>query len=353
MAKTSYSVNTREAYVHLRTILAANLVAFLQSSPGMGKSSLAKKLCKEYNLVPIDLRLTGADRTDFNGLPDISGDIAIYKQFEDSFPTVDSVQKEGTNGWLVILDEFPSAPRDVMAASYKLILDRMIGNKKLHENVFILLAGNLASDKAIVNPIGSALQSRVIHIFLKSDYSVWLEDVAYVTQYDPRIIAFINMYPDKLNNFNPEHKEATFACERTWEFVNDLLFALRDDNNKITPVTTAHTPLFAGAIGEGIALEFVQFCGIFEQRIDIKQILQNPANAPIPSTVALKWSTITSLVSHAIDENLDALTTYANRFDMALRMVFYRSLLISKPSVRNHPKFQEAMVQLAQVKNSV
>ena len=44
----------------------ARLVPFLQSSPGMGKSSLVKEIAKEWNLELVDLRLSTMEPTDLN-----------------------------------------------------------------------------------------------------------------------------------------------------------------------------------------------------------------------------------------------------------------------------------------------
>lgn len=47
-------------------VIKANLVAMITSSPGLGKSSLASKIAKQFNLFLIDIRLSQCDPTDLN-----------------------------------------------------------------------------------------------------------------------------------------------------------------------------------------------------------------------------------------------------------------------------------------------
>ena len=99
-------------------------------------------------------------------------------------------------------------------ASYKIMLDHMVGMNKLHECVFKGAAGNLQSDRAIVNPLSTAMQSRVIHLKMEARFDDWLRDVALPQNYDSRIIAFLSMYPSKLMDFRPDHEDETFSCPR-------------------------------------------------------------------------------------------------------------------------------------------
>lgn len=75
----------------------------------------------------------------------------------------------------------------------------MVGNHKLHDNVLIAAAGNLATDNAIVNPISTASQSRMVHLKMNfPSYDDWVQAVAIPNKYDSRIIAYLSQYPHKL-----------------------------------------------------------------------------------------------------------------------------------------------------------
>lgn len=56
----------KDAPEMLLDVMTAGHVPYLRSSPGIGKSSIAKQIAKEHNLFFIDLRLAGCDPTDLN-----------------------------------------------------------------------------------------------------------------------------------------------------------------------------------------------------------------------------------------------------------------------------------------------
>lgn len=62
-------VNTcspRETSNFIKICMDSDLVPFIQSSPGIGKSSIVRQIAKEGNLVLIDHRLSTSDPTDLN-----------------------------------------------------------------------------------------------------------------------------------------------------------------------------------------------------------------------------------------------------------------------------------------------
>src|SRR6185437_5875943 len=158
-------------------------------------------VAREYGLQLIDHRLSTSAPEDLSCLPRFREDgIATFAPF-DTFPTDDMPIPEGKQGWLLFLDEFNSASKMVQAAAYKLVLDRMVGQRKLHPNVVIVAAGNLSTDRAIVNPISTAMQSLLIHLTMELDFNEFIEDVALPQQWDGRIIAYLNYKKSALHDF--------------------------------------------------------------------------------------------------------------------------------------------------------
>lgn len=61
-----YTCTPRQLKLMLADILMAGLVPFIQSDPGIGKSSIVKQLAKEYGLKVIDHRLSTSAPEDLN-----------------------------------------------------------------------------------------------------------------------------------------------------------------------------------------------------------------------------------------------------------------------------------------------
>ena len=340
-----FRCSPRQTRQFVTECLRAGLVPFVQSSPGMGKSSIMKSVAEEYELEVIDHRLSTSAPEDLSGLPRFNErGYAEFAPFADLFPIEGTPLPAHKQGWMLFLDEFNQATKSVQSASYKLILDRMTGQKKLHEKVVITAAGNLATDRAIVNVLGTAMQSRVVHIEMEINFNEWLEDVALKQNYDRRIIGFLAQFPSKLMTFDPNHTDKTFCCPRTWEFMNRLL--------AVTDVTDDRVALYGGTISPGIAAEFVQFTKIYGSLINIREVITNPATAPLPEGAPMKWATVSMLMEKVDAKNFNALAEYLSRFDLTFRVLFFRSVLVRNPEFRNLDAFRQNMLTLSRYLHS-
>lgn len=334
-----YASNARKIAEFIHIALHANLVPFIKSSPGVGKSSIVAKVAEECNCKLIDHRLSTSMPEDLTGLPHFnSKGEAVFAPFSELFPLDDCELPPGKDGWIVFLDEINHASREVRAAAYKLILDRMVGQRKLHPNVRIVAAGNLTTDKAFATTESTAMQSRLVTLNMAVDFEVWLYDVAIPQKYDKRIIAFLSQFPSLLMDFNPSHKEETFCAPRTWEFVNRVV-QVADVNNGILP-------MLAGTITSGVAVQFIQFCQVYHSLVTVQQILASPESLPVPGDLNTRWAVISIMMEAVTANNLDALSIYADRFDMSMRILFYRYLMKTNGNLRRHPAFIRALIHL-------
>jgi hypothetical protein len=344
MLDNIYKCTPREARVFISDCLEAGLVPMLHGSPGIGKSAIMKLVAEDYNLAMIDHRLSTSAPEDLTGLPgfDANG-YARFSPFADLFPIEGTPLDENKSGWMIFFDEMNSANKSVQAASYKVILDKMVGQHRLHSNVVLTAAGNLSTDRAIVNPLSTAMQSRLVHLILECDFQEWLTDVALAQNYDSRILAYLSYKPSSLMDFRPDHNENTFCCPRTWEFMNRLI--------KGKAVTEEKTKLYGGTITSGVAVDFVQFTKVYEHLPNINVIVGNPTGVAIPGDSATKYATISHLLEKVSEDIFDPVATYVNRFGAEFRVLFFRGLMVKRPAWRKHPAFQKAMLELSRYLN--
>lgn len=340
--KLNPTCSPKETRLFIEECFNANLVPFIQSSPGCGKSSIIKQIAKDYSLKLIDIRLSTCAPEDLQGLPRFINNRAQFCPF-DIFPLEGDPIPQGYEGFLIFLDEFNSAPRSVQAAAYRLILDREVGQYKLHPQCWLVAAGNLSTDKAITNNLSTAMQSRLVHIEMSVSLEDWMTDVALKENYDERIIAFINMYPHKLMDFDPERDEQTFACPRTWSFVNALIKGKKD--------ITYLTPLLKGTISQGIAIEFTSFVNVYKSLVSLEDILKDPFNTEVPEDLASKWALITSLSQKANKANLEKISIYLDKFMNSFQVLFYRMLLAKDSSFITHPIFTKIATKISKYLN--
>lgn len=322
----------------------AKRTANLVSSPGVGKSAIVREIAGEWKLKMIDIRLTEYDPTELNGYPFIlnpndspelvkAGHVPM-----NTFPTLNDPVPDGYRGWAILLDEFPSATLSVQAAAYKITLDRMVGQHPLHKNCVIITAGNKATDKAIVNRMSTAQQSRMSTLMIKTDLDSFLDwaNRENATEYGPidfRIRSFLRWKPELLHDFNPNHADLTFPCPRTWHITSDLALA-----NKWEHIEYKKLPLLAGTVGHGAARQFHAFCEIYKDLPTIREIIAEPLTCRLPDEISVHHAAA-GLVGHHINKtNAKPLFQFLSRIPADLQTVTLRNAIKRNDELRAIPE---------------
>lgn len=314
-----------EARELIERCIRARLVPNLVGSPGLGKSALIHQIAETYNLLVIDLRLSQCDPVDLMGFPHIYQDrnkagyvpMTTFPIEGDELP-INPKTGQPYSGWLLFLDEANGAEPAVQKAAYKLILDRMVGEFKLHKNVAIVCAGNLETDGALVEEQSTAMQSRMVHMTLELDVPAWLE-WARENGIDYRITSYIQWRPEELQRFDPSHEDVTFACPRTWEFASRLI-------SGIEQLIILDKTLLSGTISEGVAREFYGFTKIFEDLPTLESIVKSPNSVPVPTEPSVCWALTGSLGQHATEKNIEPIMQFISRIPKEFQVVALREI---------------------------
>ena len=313
--------------------LQTGLVPFIHGSPGLGKSALLREVAKQFNLLYIDVRLSQCDPTDLNGLPMFNAvtNKAEYRPM-NIFPLKEDKLPDGYTGWLISFDEMNTAPKAIQAASYKILLDREVGQNKLHSNVAMVAAGNLSTDGAIVTRQSTALSSRMIHFNMVVDINTWI-NWALKNEIDHKIISYIKFKPEMLHKFDTNHNDHTFPCPRTWEFLSTLI---RGSNT----LSYTKLPLLVGAIGEGAGREFFGYCEIFLELPTRKEILANPHNTPIPEEPSTLYALTGYISSDMTDKNVESYMYYIDRLPAEFKTITLQLALKRDINLLQHDSLQ-------------
>lgn len=355
-AQSLMTVTPRKAAELIEDAMTSGCVPFVRSSPGLGKSSIMKGIANKYRLFLEDIRLSTCAPEDLSGLPEFYTDADGHRRSRfvpfDMFPLEHSVLPANFDGWMIFLDEMNHAPKETQASSYKLILDNMVGREKLNQRTMLTAAGNLDTDRAITNPISTALQSRVVHLEMVYSHKELRDDVMIPNNWDTRIVTFLEQFPSKGMDFRPDHNDKTFACPRTWEFLHNMIkgkeFKTVDNNFQMND----KLPLYAGTIGVGIATEFVNYCRVWGQVPPYQTILADPLGVSVPNDPNISWATVGIMVDHVEEDNFVHFATYADRMAMNFRVLFYRMANMRNSWVRSHPEFANKMAELARYLNN-
>lgn len=348
--KNYWSVNLMEAEPLIIDVLKAGWVPNLISSPGLGKSALIAQIAERLNLCLIDIRLSQMAPEDLNGFPavidveiEVNGKKQTIKNGKkqtikkatyipmDVFPIpgqnmpINPKTGKQYNGWLLFLDEFNSATPAVQVAAYKIVLDKMVGMHKLHPRCVIATAGNLMTDKAIVQRSSTATQSRIVHFAIKADNDAW-ELWAANASIDHRVISFLKWKPDMLHNFDPNHTDLTFPCPRTWEMVSDCIKSMET-------IPFEKRPLLAGCVGIGAAQEFYGYTEVFKNLPQFEDILRDPDDCPMSIEPATQYALAGMIGSKMTVETADECVRFLQRLGADFQVTALRQAIGRVPEL--------------------
>ena len=312
------------------------LVPILSSKPGVGKSDLIKSIANELNLELIDIRLSQCEPTDLLGMPYITENYATYVPMK-MFPLEGQELPKGKDGWLIFFDELRNADVHTQQAAYKTILDKMVGEHRLHERVVMVAAGNTEADNCFVNPMPSALKSRLVHLNIDVNASEWLLH-AVSNDFDGRITSYIGFKKEMLYTDHTDSAEESYGCPRTWEFASRIIKGEKD-------LTTTHIKAaLAGCLGEGVAAEFATYCKYFTKLPSYKDIVKNPKKQERlnKKDLGLVWATIGMLANNLELQDLEAVMTYVeDQLPQEFQLLFVKDITKRYPGKITQQKIMQ------------
>ena len=299
-----YSLPPNELAIALQQLVAAQQPTMVWGSPGVGKSAVAMQVAEELDLHYVDVRALLIDPVDLRGIP-WRDDRNMTRWAPPTFlPPMDS-----EDGFLVNLEELPSAVPMVQAALYQLVHDRQVGEYTLPPGAALIACGNRESDRGVVHRMPTPLASRFIHLEVKVDIDSWI-DWALKEDMPTDLVFFLKFRPDLLQVFDPKSAEKAFPCPRTWEFAGKMLKA---GNQGATSVDLA---VLRGAVGEGAAVEFAAYLAVAKTLPNPDSVFLDPLGVKLPDDPSAMIALCGALCRRAEEDKMDALVAFAMRDDV-------------------------------------
>ena len=259
---------------HVRHCVKVGKPVFVQSRPGIGKTTMVHDLMEQIGYVLHVERFNGKDPTDM-AFPYVFKDEATgvmhhafttptwFKSSKDTLP-------EGYRGVCIFGDEFAQAVPSMQNKMGE-IMDGSLSNLPTYPNTIVILAANFAQDKAATYPVPRQIANRASCVVLAPD----LDDTQrYISTHNirPEIGAFVKLFPDSLDSY-----EADSTINFTPRSVCSLS-PLMDQN----PAIDEELPLYSSIIGRGWGSQFTGFLRIYRDLPKLEHIINNPKREAIP-----------------------------------------------------------------------
>ncbi|MDE0435551.1 MAG: hypothetical protein OXH92_16210 [Bryobacterales bacterium] len=322
-----YTLRPAELAATLRVLVEARQPVMVWGPPGCAKSEIAQQVAAEGGRTYCDVRALLLDPVDLRGIPWRDQDNRTRWATPEFLPPSTS-----TALYLVNLEELPSGVPMVQAALFQLVRDRKCGEYELPEGASIMACGNRQSDRGVVHRMPTPLASRFVHLEIKVDAPDWCAWAA-ANGIAPEVLFFIEYEPELLHQFDPQSREAAFACPRTWEFVSNVV----NQRGNLDP--GVERALFRGAVGEAAAVEFSAFLKVCRELPHPRAVLNDPGNADIPKNASALMALCGALYKLASDVTLDAIVTYATRLRREVGESLVGACVRQEPALQRSPAF--------------
>ena len=314
--------------------IAARLPVLITGAPGIGKSDLVAQAATRAGADLILSHPAVADPTDAKGLPWIVDGHATFLPFGELQRALDAGKP---TVWF--LDDLGQASPAVQASYMQLLLARRVNGHVLSDHVTFVAATNRRTDRAGVTGILEPVKSRFGSIVeLTPDVDEWC---TWAIDHDvpPELIAFIRFQPDRLSAFVASADLTNCPTPRTWSHVARLM-AMQ------LPAALQHEA-FAGAVGDGAAVEFSAFLRLYAELPSIDQILIDPMNVAIPEKPATLYAVASAVAHRTTVGNFPRVAQFVDRMVSAGRGEF--GVLLLRDAMQRQPAITQstAFVRLA------
>jgi len=294
---------------------------FIWGAPGIAKSSVVEQVADEINFKLIDIRLTQMEPTDLRGIPvpfqSKDDDNKAYVQWAvpDLLPKrvagkrvcelQDELSGRKYDGAIILLDELPNAAPSVQAGSYQLVLDGALGEYIVPDNVIVMAAGNRETDKGATFKMPTPLLNRFTHIEMRVDFEDF-QTFALQTSFHQAVVGYLTAFKHELFQFEATSASRGFPTPRSWESVSDIL---RGDPNLPESVQMA---LIAGAVGDGIAVKFLEYRKNAANLPPASDILEGKVHDLKSKEISLMYA-LTTAMCYELKDRFDVASARAPR----------------------------------------
>ncbi len=237
-------------------------------APGIGKSTILRRIAEERGIGFIDVRLAQREPVDIRGLPVPNKEGKCV----DWLISGDWPRDPKSKG-IILFDEITAADRSLQVAAYELILDRRLGSLySMPDGWFVCAAGNRIQDAAVAKTMSSALANRFLHVELQENSEAW---VKWGLRHDvhPSVLGFIRYRPDLLFNQENENLERGWPSPRSWERVSSVLKLFPDGKGAEDILCDK---MVYGLVGNQAGVEFCAFRKVAETFDNVYEVMMDP-----------------------------------------------------------------------------
>ncbi|PWT79145.1 MAG: ATPase [Chloroflexi bacterium] len=318
----------RAAILVMRLIKRRHAV-HLWGKPGIGKSEVVHQIGALLRWKVIEFRANLRETVDLRGIPvaDMANGTTKWL-VPDELPRAD---RDGEFG-ILFLDEMNTAPTQVQAALFQLVLGGKLGDYTLPPGWVIIAAGNAVSDRAAAQRMPTALRNRFAHIYVVADVNAWAK-WATANNIAPEFVAFARFRRELFDDTRglPVGDENAFLTFRSFTRASEYAYEDVDVRQE----------LIGTHVGDDSASEIEGFIRLYQSLGSLEDIVRDPENAKLPTEASERYAVATGLARLATRKNWTQIMKYTNRLDGERQRLLVHDATIRDPSLKETTAYSQ------------
>ncbi len=322
------------------------ITTLVQGHMGTGKSSILKVLKDKLPThVPCYFDCTTKDLGDLM-LPKILSDDESDEYVR--FIPNEELGLHHDKPIILMIDEFGKANPSVKNGMMRIMLERTIGNKKLHPDSIVFATTNLGGEG-----VGDLLmphhRNRITVVRMKKPTATdWIEGYAYNSGIHPVIILWVKDHGEILFQsyeevenpdgdvggnpyiYHPKAQRSAFVTPRSLELASHWLWA----KDKLSD--NALKSALIGTLGDRAGVDLGAYIKLVDDLPKQDDIMNHPETARVPESASAKVMVVDRALVKMSREFVEPFMTYLNRMDKEVQGLFAMQ-------VRN-PKYQKQSI---------
>jgi hypothetical protein len=289
---------------------ASILNPFVVGEPGIGKTCCvndAKKILgDDWGIFPYRLAEQEPTILDGMNIPNKEG-TRVIKAEPDWHHEIWKLKAQGFDKGIFFLDEVAEADAQTINVARQLVLGLGVGQYKLPEGWFVVLAGNRVKDKAGAKRLPSHFRDCLVYLFADAD----LEDTCNhgaESGWDFKVYSYLRARGGEFFCKNDPLADCN-SNPRSWERVSNTL--------KLQGLTGAVLQqIISGIVGESACADFIGFLKIIKdvpEFLDLDNLIANAETARIPERPDVQYALCGALSLKANNSNMGKIIAYVSR----------------------------------------
>lgn len=301
--------------------------------PGGGKSALARSIVRSLGGTDdntVEFTPSLRDPVDVMGTPNNRASDGSPADYTEWVPPKEFYKlRAGVGKCFLIIEELTDSSVAMMNAMCRIVLDRMAGDLKLSDQLYIIGTGNRTEDKSGANRLTSKLGNRLNVQHFDENLDDWV-DWAINNNIDPVLIQFIRFKPNLLSDFDPNRPYGVNPTPRQWEAVNIC--------DPSAP-TDEYFEDIKGLVGDGAAAEFAAFRKIYAGLISFEEVVMNPTTVKIPSDLSAQYAIVGSVSHNTNPQNIERVAQFVERLPSDFGVMFWQDTTKRTPAIKTTKPF--------------